>query len=182
MLLGGRDGCVRDMASMHGSYRKVDETEPALTLIGEVLNEFRPAECCWYLDRPVSNSGRLRARLEQLAAERRLAVAGRTGHRRRLRSGRLSAHRRHRRLGDPRPLRSAGSISLGKSGSRRLPSVAAVILHADDQPGSDGRSRGRRHDAGGLWALTKQVGTGLRPQSTEAGAGIYPLAAEKSMR
>ncbi len=71
VLLDGRDGCVRDMASMHGSYRKVDETEPALTLVGEVLNEFRPAECCWYLDRPVSNSGRLRARLEQLAAERR---------------------------------------------------------------------------------------------------------------
>jgi hypothetical protein len=70
VLLGGRDGCVRDMASMHGSYRKVDETDPALTLIGEVLNEFRPAECCWYLDRPVSNSGRLRARLERLAAER----------------------------------------------------------------------------------------------------------------
>ena len=48
------------MASMHGSYRNVDETEPALTLIGEVLNAFRPSECCWYLDRPVSNSGRLR--------------------------------------------------------------------------------------------------------------------------
>jgi len=70
VILGGRDGCYRDMASMHGSYRKVDETEPALTLIGEVLNEFRPAECCWYLDRPVSNSGRVRTRLERLAAER----------------------------------------------------------------------------------------------------------------
>jgi hypothetical protein len=70
VILGGRDGCYRDMASMHGSYRKVDETAPALTLIGEVLSEFRPAACCWYLDRPVSNSGRLRARLERLAAER----------------------------------------------------------------------------------------------------------------
>ena len=70
VILGGRDGCYRDMASMHGSYRKVDETAPALTLIGEVLSEFRPVACCWYLDRPVSNSGRLRARLERLAAER----------------------------------------------------------------------------------------------------------------
>ncbi len=70
VVLGGRDGCYRDMASMHGSYRKVEETDPALTVIGEVLNEFRPAECYWYLDRPVSNSGRLRARLERLAAER----------------------------------------------------------------------------------------------------------------
>jgi len=70
VILDGRDGCYRDMASMHGSYRRVDETEPALILIGEVLHEFRPAECCWYLDRPVSNSGRLRARLQRLAAER----------------------------------------------------------------------------------------------------------------
>lgn len=70
VLLGGRDGCVRDLASMHGSYRHVDETEPALTLIGQTLDQFSLATCCWYLDRPVSNSGRLRARLEQLAAAR----------------------------------------------------------------------------------------------------------------
>lgn len=68
VLLGGRDGCVRDMASMHGSYRHVDETEPALRLIGQTLAPLSLAACCWYLDRPVSNSGRLRARLEQLAA------------------------------------------------------------------------------------------------------------------
>jgi len=70
VILAGRDGCYRDLASMHGSYRNVDETEPALSLIGEALNGFRPAQCCWYLDRPVSNSGRLRTRLQRLAAER----------------------------------------------------------------------------------------------------------------
>ncbi len=70
VLLGGRDGCLRDMASMHGTYRNVDETEPALALLGLVLDELHPAECCWYLDSPVSNSGRLRVRIEQLAADR----------------------------------------------------------------------------------------------------------------
>jgi hypothetical protein len=70
VILGGRDGCYRDMASMHGSYRKVEETEPALTLIGEVLSGLRAGECWWYLDRPVSNSGRVRTRLERLAAVR----------------------------------------------------------------------------------------------------------------
>jgi len=70
VLLCGRDGCLRDMASMHGSYRHVDETGPALTLIGQVLDELHLAECWWYLDRPVSNSGRLRARIEHLAADR----------------------------------------------------------------------------------------------------------------
>ena len=68
VLLGGRDGCIRDMASMHGSYRRVDETGLALQMIGRTLVEFRCTQCCWYLDRPVSNSGRLRTRLEQLAA------------------------------------------------------------------------------------------------------------------
>jgi hypothetical protein len=70
VILRGRDGCYRDMASMHGSYRKVDETRPALGLIGAALQELAPGRCCWYLDRPVSNSGRLRGVIETVAAER----------------------------------------------------------------------------------------------------------------
>ena len=60
VVIVGRDGCYRDMASMHGSYRKVTETRPALMLIGEVLAELGTGECQWYLDQPVSNSGRLK--------------------------------------------------------------------------------------------------------------------------
>ena len=30
VILRGRDGCTRDMASMHGSYRKVQETLPSI--------------------------------------------------------------------------------------------------------------------------------------------------------
>lgn len=70
VLLGARDGTYRDMASMHGSYRKVAETRPALELLGEEAAALRVAKCRWYLDRPVSNSGRLKAMIEQLAAER----------------------------------------------------------------------------------------------------------------
>jgi hypothetical protein len=58
------------MASMHGSYRKVTETLPALELLGETAVLFGVAECVWYLDRPVSNSGRLRTIMVALAAER----------------------------------------------------------------------------------------------------------------
>jgi hypothetical protein len=68
VALVGRDGCLRDMASMHGSYRKVAETRPALEHIGVVLDQFGPSECVWYLDRPVSNSGRLRTILLEVAA------------------------------------------------------------------------------------------------------------------
>ena len=69
VLLLARDGALRDMASMHGSYRKVEETAPALRLIGQTLADFQAAEALWLLDRPVSNSGRLKKIIEDLAAE-----------------------------------------------------------------------------------------------------------------
>ena len=81
VLLLARDGAFRDMASMHGSYRKVEETLPALDLIGRVLAEFGVGEAQWLLDRPVSNSGRLKKIIEYLAVQQRLEVAGGTGTR-----------------------------------------------------------------------------------------------------
>ncbi len=67
VLLRGRDGCVRDMASVHGTYRQVAETEPAIRLVGELLAAWNPACCTWWFDRPVSNSGRVSRRLLTLA-------------------------------------------------------------------------------------------------------------------
>ncbi len=32
VVLGGRDSCYRDLASVHGTYRRVEETRPALEL------------------------------------------------------------------------------------------------------------------------------------------------------
>src|SRR5690606_27028604 len=69
VLLLGRDGALRDMASMHGSYRKVHETRPALELIGEFCQCAKVTCCHWWLDQPVSNSGRLRTLMRELAAE-----------------------------------------------------------------------------------------------------------------
>lgn len=68
-LLLARDETLRDMASMHGSYRKVEETRPALERIALTLTAWKVAECRWYLDRPVSNSGRLKGIIDALAAE-----------------------------------------------------------------------------------------------------------------
>ena len=69
VLIRGRDGCIRDIAGVHGSYRKVAETMPALWLIGETLSAFGPAECAWYLDAPVSNSGSLASLMREEAAQ-----------------------------------------------------------------------------------------------------------------
>jgi hypothetical protein len=68
-IFKGRDGCFRDLASIHGTYRRVEETVPALNLIGTFLAGLRVGRSCWLLDSPVSNSGRLRTLISQLAAE-----------------------------------------------------------------------------------------------------------------
>jgi hypothetical protein len=63
----GRDGSYRDLASIHGTYRKVTETIPALNLIGEFLREIGAGQATWLLDSPVSNSGRLKTLIRELA-------------------------------------------------------------------------------------------------------------------
>jgi hypothetical protein len=68
LVLRGRDRCLRDLASIHGSYRHVQETPTALRLLGEVLAELAPSPVHWFLDRPVSNSGRLRQLMEGMAS------------------------------------------------------------------------------------------------------------------
>ncbi|MCC6694015.1 MAG: DUF434 domain-containing protein [Candidatus Hydrogenedentes bacterium] len=67
IVLRGRDGCIRDLASVHGSYRKVVETAQALQLIGEAMQSLRVDRTEWFLDAPVSNSGRLRQMMLELA-------------------------------------------------------------------------------------------------------------------
>lgn len=59
VLLLGRDSCMRDMASFHGSYRLVQETERAVGILIDVVESMQPSEVTVYIDRPVSNSGRL---------------------------------------------------------------------------------------------------------------------------
>jgi hypothetical protein len=70
LLVMGRDGCVRDLSSVHGSYRAVEETERAIALAGEALAALGPQSVLWLLDRPVSNSGRLAEHIRATAAER----------------------------------------------------------------------------------------------------------------
>lgn len=67
VILRCQDGVFRDMASMHGTYRTVYETEPALRLIGKTLQSFQVTHVHWWLDRPVSNSGRLASLIREIA-------------------------------------------------------------------------------------------------------------------
>ncbi|MCI0498499.1 MAG: DUF434 domain-containing protein [Planctomycetales bacterium] len=69
ILLVGRDGCIRDLASIHGTYRKVEETLPAIGVIADALNRLGAADVTWLLDKPVSNSGRLKKIIMEFAHE-----------------------------------------------------------------------------------------------------------------
>jgi hypothetical protein len=69
LIFRGRDGCFRDLASIHGTYRRVEETIPAVTLIGEFLTRIAVPQALWLLDSPVSNSGRLKTLIARLARE-----------------------------------------------------------------------------------------------------------------
>jgi hypothetical protein len=71
VILLGRDGCYRDLASVHGTFRRVEETFPAIELIGCFLAELRVGPCVWRLDSPVSNSGRLKGYLLEIAEQHR---------------------------------------------------------------------------------------------------------------
>jgi hypothetical protein len=70
IVLGARDRTFRDLASMKGHYKRVDETRAALELLGGYLGELGCARVDWFLDRPISNSGRLRKLMLGIAAER----------------------------------------------------------------------------------------------------------------
>lgn len=59
IVILSRDGCYRDIASVHGTYRRVEETMPALSMIGVSLQKLGVGPVNWLLDKPVSNSGRL---------------------------------------------------------------------------------------------------------------------------
>ena len=64
-----RDDCYRDISSVHGSYKHIRQTAAAILLVGRVLEALQVGTVHWYLDQPVSNSGRLKAYLQQVAGE-----------------------------------------------------------------------------------------------------------------
>ena len=69
VVLRGRDEAWRDLSSIHGTYRAVQETDRAIRLVAAALQPLGPSSVHWLLDQPVSNSGRLAARLRDVGAE-----------------------------------------------------------------------------------------------------------------
>ncbi len=70
VLLLARDGVLRDLAALSRHYRRVDTTVPALDLLAERFDHWGCSQVRWLFDRPISNSGRLKALIEARANER----------------------------------------------------------------------------------------------------------------
>lgn len=64
-----QDETYRDISSVHGSYKRVIKTEEAIILVGNVLQQLEVKQVIWYFDAPVSNSGRLKTMLYELATK-----------------------------------------------------------------------------------------------------------------
>ncbi len=69
LLLRGADGCLRDLASVHGSYKILPETIDLVELLGHYLSQRGVKGVRWWLDSPISNSGRLGSLLRKIALE-----------------------------------------------------------------------------------------------------------------
>jgi hypothetical protein len=68
VLLRGHDGALRDLASVHGTYRAMAETSRAVHALGTWLAPLQPGEVVFFIDAQVSNSGRLAGMLRTMAA------------------------------------------------------------------------------------------------------------------
>lgn len=66
LIIKSMDETIRDLAGLRGTYSIIDKTEIAIKLIGEFLLEHKIKKVIFYLDKPVSNSGRLKMKILEL--------------------------------------------------------------------------------------------------------------------
>lgn len=66
LIIKSMDETIRDLAGLRGTYSIIDKTEIAIKLIGEFLLEHKIKKAIFYLDKPVSNSGRLKMKILEM--------------------------------------------------------------------------------------------------------------------
>ena len=69
ILFSCMDGTIRDLAALRGTYRLIPETENAILMLFELLQEAEVSRVNILLDQPVSNSGRLKTCMAEIGEE-----------------------------------------------------------------------------------------------------------------
>jgi Uncharacterized conserved protein len=67
MLFRCMDGTIRDLAGLRGTYRLIPETDKAVKALIDTLDNLKVGKAVIYLDKPVSNSGRLKQKIYEYA-------------------------------------------------------------------------------------------------------------------
>ena len=67
ILFDCADGTIRDLAALRGTYRIIPETKGAVRILLDVLMEMKAGAVHILLDQPVSNSGRLKTLMADIA-------------------------------------------------------------------------------------------------------------------
>lgn len=74
MILKGMDGCYRDLSGLAGTYAIIDTTDEAIDRVIRKLQEHHIGKAVFWIDAPVSNSGRLKCHIADMAEKRSLPI------------------------------------------------------------------------------------------------------------
>ncbi len=74
MILKAVDGCYRDLSGLAGTYAIIEKTDPAIEMIIASLQKHRIAKAVFWIDAPVSNSGRLKVHIAEAAEKAGLPI------------------------------------------------------------------------------------------------------------
>ncbi|SFN84074.1 hypothetical protein SAMN05421594_4417 [Chryseobacterium oleae] len=68
----GVDGCFRDLSGVHGTYKRVNQTQKAVELVAAFFQKAEVQKIVWIFDKPVSNSGWIKQIVLDFAEENKL--------------------------------------------------------------------------------------------------------------
>lgn len=68
----GVDDCFRDLSEVHGTYKRVNQTQQSIELTASFFQKSNVEKLIWIFDKPVSNSGRIKQMILDFAQENNL--------------------------------------------------------------------------------------------------------------
>lgn len=71
-IFEGTDGCFRDLSGVHGTYKRVNQTQKSIELVAVFFEKSQAKNLIWIFDKPVSNSGRIKQMIVDFAQENHL--------------------------------------------------------------------------------------------------------------
>jgi len=71
-IFEGTDGCFRDLSGVHGTYKRVNQTQQSIEWVASFFKKSQAENLIWIFDKPVSNSGRIKQIIIDFAKENNL--------------------------------------------------------------------------------------------------------------